>query len=62
MNCPVCQQPTLVLRTDGASRRRKCSACGHRFTTTEVLEEEQKRQQEAVQTVLEAAERLKDAA
>lgn len=62
MNCPICSQNTRVLRADGPDRRRACTACGHRFSTTEVLKEEQQRQLEAVQTVLEAAEKLKAAA
>lgn len=61
MNCPVCTRPTYVAAKDGADRRRACPACGHRFTTTEVLKVEHQRQQEAVQTVLEAAEKLKAA-
>lgn len=59
MNCPICSQETRVLRTDGADRRRACTACGHRFTTTEIMKGELERQQEAVQTVMEAAEKLK---
>lgn len=41
MDCPSCNRPTTVLETrraeDGAAtrRRRKCPACGHRFTTYE---------------------------
>ena len=62
LNCPICSQETRVLRTDDAERRRMCTACGYRFTTTEVLKDEQRRQLEAVQTVLEAAEKLKAAA
>ncbi len=62
MNCPVCRQETIVLRKDGAERRRECTACRHRFVTVEVPKDEQLRQQEAVQTVIEAAEKLKAAA
>lgn len=62
MNCPICAQETRVLRKDGAERRRECSACGHKFVTAEILKAEQQRQLEAVQTVLEAAEKLKAAA
>ena len=50
------------MHTEAPDRRRQCTACGHRFTTTEVLKDEQRRQLEAVQTVLEAAEKLKAAA
>ncbi len=41
MDCPSCNRATTVLETrraeDGAAtrRRRKCPACGHRFTTYE---------------------------
>lgn len=41
MNCPRCQAATQVLESRAASggaavrRRRRCSACGHRFTTFE---------------------------
>jgi hypothetical protein len=61
LNCPICSQDSIVLRTDGAERRRCCTACQHRFTTTEVLKDERRRELEAVQTLLEAAERLKAA-
>lgn len=61
MNCPVCRQPSVVLKTLESERRRRCTACGHRFTTVEKLKDEERRQREAVQTVLEAAERLKAA-
>jgi transcriptional regulator NrdR family protein len=62
VNCPVCSQPTIILKTRDAERRRACTVCPHRFTTTEVLKEDHNRQQEAVQTVIEVAERLKAAA
>jgi transcriptional regulator NrdR family protein len=62
MNCPICSQETRVLRKDAAERRRQCTACGHRFTTTEIPRDEHQRQQEAVQAVMEAAEKLKAAA
>lgn len=41
MDCPRCHRPTRTLETrrveDGAAtrRRRRCTACGHRFTTYE---------------------------
>jgi len=62
MNCPICRQESRVLTKSGVDRRRECTECGHRFTTEERLKEELKRQDEAVQTVLEAAERIKAAA
>lgn len=62
MNCPVCSQDSSVLKSRGVERRRQCTICGHRFTTIEKLKDAEQRQQEAVQVVREAAERLKDAA
>jgi transcriptional regulator NrdR family protein len=60
MNCPICSSPTIVLETRGQDRRRECrGGCGHRFTTTEILKEDQLRQEQAVRTVIEAAEKLK---
>lgn len=48
------------MRTDGAERRRECtSGCRARFSTVEVPKEEHQRQQQAVQTVRDAAEKLK---
>jgi transcriptional repressor NrdR len=41
VNCPHCDSPTSILETRKAEagaalrRRRKCSSCGHRFTTYE---------------------------
>lgn len=67
MNCPICDGDTKVLYKDGQDRRRECvgtaakGGCGHKFTTTEVLKEQHQRQQEAVQTVVDVAERLKAA-
>lgn len=41
MNCPVCHNSTKVIDTRSAGfcvkRRRKCVACGCRFTTEEWL-------------------------
>lgn len=62
MNCRICPGETIVLETRGSERRRHCTACGHRFTTVEVLKDERRRELAAVQVVKEAAERLKDAA
>lgn len=62
VNCPICQQDTIVLTTAAPDRRRKCTACGHRFTTVEVVKEEHQRLQDAVDQVRQVAERLKDAA
>ena len=61
MNCTICHGDTVVLSKDGADRRRRCSQCGHRFTTTEVLKEDHQRQQDAVRTVVEAADKLRAA-
>lgn len=38
MNCPLCSSDTAVIDSRGTRRRRKCKACGHRFSTREVLE------------------------
>lgn len=68
MNCPICNGDTKVLYKDGQDRRRECigqqgkKGCGHKFTTTEVLKEEHQRQQQAVQAVVDVAEKLKAAA
>lgn len=66
MNCPICKGETRIVRTEGVERRRECTGtvgerpgCGARFSTIEVLKEEHQRQREAVQTVREAAEKLK---
>lgn len=37
MNCPICSADTAVIDSRGTRRRRKCKACGHRFSTLEVL-------------------------
>lgn len=62
MNCPLDGKPTIVLKTLGNERRRECTVCRHKFTTTEVLKEDAQRQAEAVKTVIEVADRLKAAA
>ena len=36
MKCPRCQSASEVLETRDAKRRRKCTACDHRWTTFEV--------------------------
>lgn len=58
MNCPLCHQPTIVLKTLGDERRRRCTACLHRFTTIEKLKEDEQRQAEAIEAVRQAAEKL----
>ena len=58
MNCPICRSETIVLTKDGPDRRRKCTGCGNRFTTVEKLKEEDLRQQEAIEAVKAAAEKL----
>jgi transcriptional regulator NrdR family protein len=41
MQCPKCKADTIVLdsRNGGVYRRRKCTHCDYRFTTTEVYGE-----------------------
>lgn len=58
MNCPLCSKPTLVLKTIGEDRRRECTGCGHRFTTTEVLKEDHQRQAELLEDARALAEKL----
>lgn len=58
MNCPVCDAGTVILKTLGTERRRKCVRCQRRFTTTEVLKEDHKRLQEAAEDVKALAEKL----
>lgn len=40
MTCPMCDCSTVVVDSrsfgDFVRRRRKCSGCGHRFTTVEI--------------------------
>lgn len=64
MNCPICRHESIVLRSDGHERRRRCTnaKCNNRFTTVEVLKDDHERQKAAVQTVVEVAEKIKDAA
>jgi transcriptional regulator NrdR family protein len=44
MNCPECAQKSAVIDTgkkvNYVRRRRKCKACGHRWTTREITVEE----------------------
>lgn len=58
MNCPLCSQPTIVLKTLGNERRRRCTVCRHPFITVEKLKEDEKRQAEAIEAVRQAAEKL----
>lgn len=62
MNCPTCHGETIVLQTVAPDRRRRCTRCGQRFTTVEVLKDDHQRLQEAVADVRQVAERLKSAA
>ncbi len=59
MNCPICDRESRVLTKDGVERRRECTGCGLRFTTEERLKEELRRRDAAVQSVLDAAEKIK---
>lgn len=58
MNCPLCRQPSRVLTTESPDRRRECTGCKHRFTTTEVLKDEQLRQAEILKDARALAEKL----
>lgn len=58
MNCPLCSQPSLVLKTLDTERRRECTVCKNRFTTTEVLKEEHQRQAELIEDARALAEKL----
>lgn len=63
VNCPICQGETVVLSKVGNDRRRKCATgCGKRFTTTEVLKEEQNRLKEIVQDAAALAAKVRRAA
>lgn len=52
MNCPKCDAETAVIDSRSAlgtvRRRRQCEACGHRFTTREVNQEDWEALREAV--------------
>ena len=58
MNCPLCSQPSIVLKTQGNERRRRCTKCRHPFVTVEKLKEDERRQAEAIEAVRQAAEKL----
>lgn len=58
MKCPICPGDTIVVKTLGVERRRKCTVCEHRFTTIEKLKEDEQRQAAAIEIVLQAAEKL----
>lgn len=58
MNCPTCNADTYVQSTEGPKRRRKCTKCGYRFTTREVLEEEHRRREALLEDARELAEKL----
>jgi transcriptional regulator NrdR family protein len=58
MNCPICHQNARVLKTLGDERRRECTQCKHRFTTTEVLKDELRRKDQLLRDARELAERL----
>lgn len=62
MNCPVCNEESRVLKTEGTERRRGCTKCGHRFTTTEVLKDEHDRRERLLEDAKALAERLREAA
>lgn len=61
MNCPVCSQKSRVLETDQASRRRECTGCGHRFSTTEILKEADDRRRQIIEDAQALAERIREA-
>lgn len=58
MNCPICSQPSIVLKTLDNERRRECTACKHRFPTVEVLKQDHQRLQEIVEDARSLAEKL----
>lgn len=55
IECPLCHSETMVVRTDGAERRRECTKCFHRFTTVEQDKELWMRVQKALARMKEAA-------
>lgn len=58
MNCPVCSADSFIVRTDGQIRRRQCTRCKHRFTTTEVLKDELERKDRLIGDAVALAEKL----
>lgn len=58
MNCPICKADSTVLKTVGAERRRECTGCKHRFTTTEVLKDEHQRREALIQDAVALAEKI----
>lgn len=62
MNCPVCKAGTVVLKKDENDRRRRCTRCGNRFTTREVLKDEHERRERLLEDAKALAERLREAA
>ncbi len=58
MNCPICKADTYVQSTTGQERRRKCTGCGERFTTVEVLKVEHQRREALLEDARELAEKL----
>lgn len=62
MNCPLCKADTFVLQTDAPDRRRQCTRCGHRFSTTEVLKDELARSERIIADAQALADRIKAAA
>jgi transcriptional regulator NrdR family protein len=61
LNCPVCSQDTRVLQTRDPERRRECTACGHRFTTTEILKDDHERRGRLLEQARALAEGLTEA-
>jgi transcriptional regulator NrdR family protein len=60
MNCPLCAQPSIVLKTLGNERRRRCTICRHLFTTVEKLKEDERRQVAAIEAVRQAAAKISE--
>jgi len=36
MTCPICNADSIVTRTRGGERTRRCLDCGHEFATVEI--------------------------
>lgn len=60
MDCPICKADTVVLHKAGLDRRRRCtrSACGYRFTTTEVMKVDHQERERLLQDAVRLAERI----